>query len=112
MLARQIPSVLAPQPKAQWDVQRTMRNDPVTKAERSKIDWKGIGYLFSIAGVLLLGARSWPKPGDPSWFWPALIGGVVTSLIGFGLRYLSHLKERRQIDDAEAKADGKAAPPR
>ena len=85
-----------------------MRHDPVTRAEHSRIDWKGIGYLFSIAGVLLLGARSMPKPDDPSWYLPALIGGVVTSIIGFGLRYFAHLKQRREIRETEAKADGKS----
>jgi phosphotransferase system glucose/maltose/N-acetylglucosamine-specific IIC component len=76
-------------------------------AERSRVDWKGIGYIFSIIGVLLLGAKSMPKPHDPSWYWPALIGGVVTSIIGFGIRYLAHLKQRREIMRAEAKADQK-----
>lgn len=85
-----------------------MPRDPLTKAERSKVDWKGIGYLFSIAGVLLLGARSMPKPDDPSWFLWALIGGVVTSIVGFGLRYLAHLKQRREIRRTEAKADAKS----
>jgi hypothetical protein len=86
-----------------------MRDDPVTMAEQSKLDWKGIGYLFSIAGVLLLGARSMPKPTDPKWFWWALAGGIVTSIIGFGLRYFAHLKQRREIRRTEAKADGKTA---
>jgi drug/metabolite transporter (DMT)-like permease len=86
-----------------------MRDDPVTMAEQSKLDWKGIGYLFSIAGVLLLGARSMPRPTDPKWFWWALIGGIVTSIIGFGLRYFAHLKQRREIRRTEAKAGGKAA---
>jgi len=84
-----------------------MRHDPVTRAERSKVDWKGIGYLFSIAGVLLLGARSMPRPTDPAWFWWALIGGIITSIVGFGLRYLAHLKQRRELMRTEAKADGK-----
>ena len=82
-----------------------MRRDPVTMAEQSKIDWKGTGYLFSIAGVLLLGARSMPKPGDPGWYWPALVAGVLTSLIGFALRYLAHLKQRREIMRAKAEAE-------
>lgn len=74
-------------------------------AEHSRVDWKGIGYLFSIAGVLLLGARSMPKPQDPSWYWPALIAGVVTSLVGFALRYFAHLKQRRELRRTETKAD-------
>jgi hypothetical protein len=96
------------QPTFGPDVQPLMRHDPVTTAERSKVDWKGIGYLFSIAGVFLLGARSLPRPDDPSWFWWALIGGIATSIVGFGLRYLAHLKQRRELRRAEAKADGKS----
>ena len=84
-----------------------MRHDPVTRAEHSSIDWKGIGYVFSIAGVFLLGARSWPKPEDPWWYLPALIGGTVTSIVGFVLRYFAHLKQKREIREAEAKADRK-----
>lgn len=76
-------------------------------AEQSKVDWKGIGYLFSILGMLLLGAEAIPKPTDPWWYWPALAGGVVTSIIGFGIRYLAHLKQRREIKRTKAKADGK-----
>jgi len=97
------------QPTFGPDVQSPMRHDPVTKAEQSKVDWKGIGYLFSIAGVFLLGARSMPKPGDPSWFLWALIAGIVTSIVGFGLRYLAHLKQRWEIRRTEAKADGKSS---
>jgi hypothetical protein len=74
-------------------------------AEKSSVDWKGIGYLFSIAGVFLLGAKSLPKPGDPGWHWAALVGGVVASIVGFGLRYLSHLKQRREIRQARAEAE-------
>jgi hypothetical protein len=74
-------------------------------AEQSEVDWKGIGYLFSIAGVLLLGAKSLPKPADPWWHWPALLLGALTSIIGFGLRYLSHLKQRRELKRAEAEAE-------
>jgi hypothetical protein len=48
-----------------------------------------------------------PRPTDPKWFWWALAGGIVTSIIGFGLRYFAHLKQRREIRRTEAKADGK-----
>lgn len=82
-----------------------MRHDPVTIVEQSRIDWKGIGYLFSIAGVLLLGAKSIPKSDDPRWYWPALILGVVTSIVGFGLRYFSHLRQRREIQRVKAEAE-------
>jgi hypothetical protein len=82
-----------------------MRHDPVSAAEQSRIDWKGIGYLFSIAGVLLLCGRSMPKSDDPWWYLPALILGAIASIIGFGLRYLSHLKQRRELKRTKAEAE-------
>jgi len=84
-----------------------MSHRTVTIPARSGIDWKGIGYLLSIVGVLLLGAKSMPKASDPSWHWPALIAGVFMSIVGFGLRYLSHLKEQREIAKAMAEAEGR-----
>lgn len=84
-----------------------MRHDPVTLAERSHVDWKGIGYGFSMLGMLLMGAEAMPKPTDPWWYWPALIGGVLTSIAGFAIRYIAHRKQRREIKRTEAKADQK-----
>jgi hypothetical protein len=68
------------------------------------MDWKGIGYLLSMAGALLLGAIAWPKPDDPSWHLPALIGGVATTIAGFAVRYLAHLKQRREIEQTKREA--------
>jgi hypothetical protein len=82
-----------------------MRHETVTIPAAPGIDWKAIGYLFSIAGVLLLGAEAWPKPTDPWWHWPTLIGGVITSIIGFGVRYMAHLKQRREIAQAKHEAE-------
>lgn len=75
-----------------------MRHQTVTVPIDTGIDWRAIGYLFSVIGILMLGAKSMPKPGDPWWYWPALIGGVATSIIGFGLRYLAHVKQRRKLE--------------
>lgn len=82
-----------------------MRHEPVGIAAPRGIDWKGIGYLFSIAGALLLGAEAWPKPTDPWWHWPTLIGGVVTTIIGFAVRYMAHLKQRREIAQTKRVAE-------
>ena len=82
-----------------------MRRERVTVPAGNGIDWKAIGYLFSIAGVLLLGAEAIPKPDDPWWHWPALAGGVVTSIIGFALRYMAHLKQRREIEQTKREAE-------
>ncbi|HEV2595921.1 MAG TPA: hypothetical protein VGU01_12035 [Sphingomicrobium sp.] len=72
---------------------------------REGTDWKGIGYLFSIAGALLLGAHAWPKSSDPTWHLPALVAGVGTTIIGFAVRYIAHLKERREIEEAKSEAE-------
>lgn len=87
-----------------------MRHKTAGIASPQDIDWKGIGYLFSIGGILLLGAHAWPKPSDPSWHLPALIIGVAVSIIGFGLRYMAHLKERREIAQAKAEAENADKP--
>ena len=68
------------------------------------MDWKGLGYLVSIVSVFLLGAISWPKPEDPAWHQGVLIAGMATSIIGMGLRYIAHRKEKAEIRRAEAEA--------
>jgi hypothetical protein len=70
----------------------------------SGLDWKGLGYLISIASVFLLGAIAWPKPGDPGWHMPVLIVGMATSIIGMACRYKAHLDEKREIKKARAEA--------
>lgn len=75
------------------------------------IDWKAVGYLFSILSTFLLGAAAWPKENAPGWYHPVLVVGVITALIGFGLRYMAHLKQRGEIEQAKAEAadaDGKS----
>jgi hypothetical protein len=81
-----------------------MRHETVTIPAGNGVDWKGIGYLFSIVGALLLGAIAWPKPGDPGWHLPALIAGVATTITGFAVRYMAHLKQRREIEEAKREA--------
>lgn len=82
-----------------------MRHESVTTPATHGTDWKGVGYLLSMVGALLLGAIAWPKAGDPSWHFPALIGGVATTIAGFAVRYVAHLKQRREIDEAKREAE-------
>lgn len=82
-----------------------MRHETVTIAVPQGLDWKGIGYLLSMVGALLLGAIAWPKPEDPAWHLPALIGGVATTIAGFGVRYMAHLKQRREIEETKREAE-------
>jgi predicted phage tail protein len=83
----------------------SMGRETVTIPVPHGIDWKGIGYLFSIVGALLLGAKAWPKPTDPWWHVPALVAGVSTTIIGFAVRYVAHLKQRREIAQPKREAE-------
>jgi hypothetical protein len=77
----------------------------VTKPILFGIDWKGLGYLTSIVSVLFLGAVAWTKMNAPWWYYPALIVGMATSIIGMGFRYKAHLDEQREIRKAKAEAE-------
>jgi hypothetical protein len=81
-----------------------MRHENVTMQATGGIDWKGLGYLVSIASVFFLGAIAWPKPDAPWWHLPALIIGMATSVVGMGFRYKSHLDELRELKRTEAEA--------
>ena len=80
-----------------------MRHETVT-GPLSGIDWKGLGYLISIASVLLLGAIAWPTAEEPRWHMPVLLAGVATSIIGMACRYKAHLDQQRELKRAEAEA--------
>jgi len=79
-----------------------MRHESVTKA--SRIDWKGLGYLVSIASVLFLGAVAWPTSGEPAWHMGALMAGMATSILGMGFRYKAHLDQQRELKQTKAEA--------
>jgi len=74
-----------------------------------KFDVKGIGYLISTISVLFLGAVAWPKPEDPQWQAWAVAVGMATSIFGMGLRFLSHRKDRKDIQRAARDEPPKAA---
>lgn len=78
---------------------------PVSNSAVPNVDWKGLGYLVSIASALLLGAIAWPKPNDPKWHVAVLVLGVTTSIIGMGCRYKAHLDEQQEIRKAKAKVE-------
>ena len=82
-----------------------MKHETVTIPVGRGIDWKGVGYLFSIAGTLALGAAGCFAPHAPVWYFPALGVGVVTTIIGFAIRYVAHLKEKREIKETKREAE-------
>lgn len=65
-----------------------------------KIDLKGLGYLVSTVSVLFLGVVAWPEPDEPRWKAWAVAIGMATSILGMGLRFLSHRKDRKDIQRA------------
>jgi len=82
-----------------------MRHDDVTIPTPRGIDIKAIGYLTSIVSVLFLGAVACAKENPPSWYYPVLIVGMATSIIGMGFRYAAHLRQKRQVKEAKAEAE-------
>lgn len=83
---------------------RVMSNQTFSILAVRGLDWKGLGYLISIASVLLLGAIAWPQSEDAGWHLPVLIFGMATSIIGMACRYKAHLDQQRELKKAEAEA--------
>jgi hypothetical protein len=82
-----------------------MRDDSITIAAPRGIDLKALGYLTSIVSVLFFGAVAWTKENPPAWYYPVLVIGMATSIIGMGFRYLAHLRQKRQIEKTKAEAE-------
>jgi len=82
-----------------------MRHDKITIPAPTGIDIKAIGYLTSIVSVLFLGAVAWAKENPPGWYYPALVIGMATSMIGMGFRYAAHLRQKRENEKAKAEAE-------
>lgn len=61
------------------------------------MDLQGLGYLISSVSVGFLGAVAWPRPGEPQWMAWAVSIGMALSILGMGVRFLSHLRDKRNI---------------
>jgi hypothetical protein len=90
--------------RGRWMFLRFMQRETVTIPAGNGIDWKGLGYLISIVSVFFLGAVAWQKPNAPWWYYPALVIGMATSIVGMACRYKSHLDDLRKIRKAEEDA--------
>ena len=77
----------------------------VTVPTPAGLDWKALGYLISIVSVFFLGATAWTKANPPGWYYPVLVIGMATSIVGMGCRYMAHLRQKRQIQQAKAEAE-------
>jgi len=83
-----------------------MRHESVTVPAPTGLDWKAVGYLVSICSVFFLGAVAWTKENPPGWYYPVLVIGMASSIIGMGCRYMAHLHQKAEI--AKAKAEAKS----
>lgn len=61
------------------------------------MDLKGLGYFISTISVIFLGVVAWPAPSEPAWQGAAVIAGMALSILGMGVRYLSHRQDRQDI---------------
>ncbi len=57
---------------------------------------KTLGYFVSTISVMLLGAVAWDSLGDEPAFRTLLILGMLTSMIGMGLRWASSFQDQRE----------------
>jgi hypothetical protein len=64
------------------------------------MDLQGLGYLISSVSVGFLGAVAWPGPDEPRWKAWAVVIGMATSIMGMSVRFLSHLRDKRNIKRA------------
>jgi hypothetical protein len=81
-----------------------MRHESLTPVAPPGLDWKALGYLISIVSVFFLGAVAWTKENPPAWYYPVLVIGMATSVIGMGCRYMAHLHQKAEIRKAKAEA--------
>ncbi|WP_152569551.1 MULTISPECIES: hypothetical protein [Sphingomonas] len=71
---------------------------------------KGLGYLISTLSVCLLGIVSW-RSDQPFWKAAVLTTGMVASVLGMLLRFLSHRKDRAAIAFAQREAENQSCEP-
>jgi hypothetical protein len=64
------------------------------------MDLKGLGYLISTVSVFFLGIVAWPAPDEPKWKAWAVAVGMGSSILGMAVRWLSHRKDRKDIERA------------
>ena len=60
---------------------------------------KSLGYFVSIISVILLGIVAWQVASQDGFLFACLVGGIVTSVIGMGLRWTSfYVKDKREAN--------------
>ncbi len=58
---------------------------------------KSLGYFVSIISVVLLGTVAWKSASDDPTLLACLVGGIITSVLGMGLRWTSfYVRDKRE----------------
>lgn len=57
---------------------------------------KTIGYIISILSVMLLGFAAWRTAPQDDVLLLCLVGGMMASILGMLLRWISHLQDQRE----------------
>ena len=63
---------------------------------------KGLGYLVSALSVILLGITGWKSASEHPVLFICLILGMLSSIIGMALRWMSHRLEQKKKKGEEA----------
>ncbi|HEV2817846.1 MAG TPA: hypothetical protein VGW40_11585 [Allosphingosinicella sp.] len=69
--------------------------------------FKGLGYLVSTLSVILLGIVAWKSASEQPLLLACLVLGMAASVVGMGLRWISHRideKEKERIEREAKKA--------
>jgi hypothetical protein len=65
---------------------------------------KGFGYLVSTLSVILLGIVAWKSASEQPLLFACLILGMLASVTGMALRWISHRIEQKQKAEDERAA--------
>jgi hypothetical protein len=66
--------------------------------------FKGLGYLVSAISVILLGIVAWKSASEQPLLFACLILGMAASIIGMGLRWISHRIDQKDKARIEREA--------
>lgn len=67
--------------------------------------FKGLGYLVSTISVLLLGIVAWKSASEQPMLFVCLIGGMISSVAGMTLRWISHRIDQKEKERIEREAE-------
>ena len=67
---------------------------------------KSIGYVISTISVALLGIIAW-EAADEGWMRPLVILGVLASIVGMALRWLTYREDKKQRGELGSAHEGR-----